>query len=121
MIRLGNEGRGEMLTKATAGCRSDKVKIAFAIVLVTVSLLPAGCGSASKSRDDYLSFGPGTTTTLRGVRTGTMIRCRRIASAPVPAPGKLITIVTQHRASGYIQVKHMTNGSVRVICFGLGG
>ena len=111
-----------MRSDVRRGYVRDMKWVALAIALVTALSLVAGCGSASNTGPSSLSLKPYTTTTLRDVRTGTLIRCVGIADARVPAPGKQVTSITNNAgASGYIEVKHKANGLVRVDCSGVAG
>ncbi len=64
------------------------MKATLAIAMLATAALLAGCGSGSKLGS--LSFKVGTTTTVKGVKTGTLIRCRGIETANVPPTGQQV-------------------------------
>jgi hypothetical protein len=91
------------------------------MALGLASLVIAGCGSGSNlgtgPKRGPLSFKAGTTTTIANVKTGALIRCLGIETAPVPPRGQQVAYSPDHLgSSGEIHLLHMENGSLTVSC-----
>jgi len=92
------------------------VKTARVTALVAGAAVLAGCGSGTPESGPF-SFKPGTMTTIANVKTGATVRCLGIETAPVPPPGQQVSFSPNAPgATGSIQLSHMQNGSLTVVC-----
>jgi|SRR5579862_2847736 len=100
-------------------------------LVLSVAAAVVGCGAAKKKTVVYhdgqaLRSGPITvtgTTTVPNVPTGTLIHCKDGAGAKVPRRGWAVAALTPVQSypaptapSGEIQLRHLQNGSVKVLC-----